>query len=181
MRKVSAVVLMMIVSVLVASPALAGGHRVGAGVNVLSPDGDLDDGVGGYVSHMFDISDMLATYVGISHVAGDFDLTVDDVVYEGSYTATQLEAAFLVQWHMDAITPYAGMGGGYSYLDFDNMNVGDKLSLFYVLGLLVPVGENLSLEASARLSYLRPRSYNPQVETVDMDAWMFRVGATWDF
>ncbi|MBT7065505.1 MAG: hypothetical protein HN919_04330, partial [Verrucomicrobia bacterium] len=150
-------------------------------VNVLSPNGDLDDGSGGYISHMFDISDMLATYIGISHVSGDFDLTVDDVVYEGSYTATQLEAAFLVQWHMDSITPYAGMGGGFSYLKFDDMNVGDKLSLFYLFGLLVPVSEHVSLEASARLSYLRPRSYRPHIETVDMDAWLIRVGATWDF
>jgi hypothetical protein len=61
------------------------------------------------------------------------------------------------------------------------MNVGDKLSLFYAFGLLLPVGENLSLEAGARLNYLRPRSYRPQRETIDMDGWIFRLGVTWDF
>ncbi len=179
MRKISAVVT--VLSVLVTASAMAEGHRIGAGVNVSSPSGDMDDGVGGYISHMFDISDLLATYVGVSHVSGDYAVTVDEVAYGGSYTSTQLEAAFVAQWRMDAMTPYAGIGGGYSYLSFDTMNVGDKLSMFYMFGLLVPVGESLGVEASARLSYLRPRSYNPQQETVDMDEWLFRIGAYWAF
>ncbi len=181
MHKVSVAVLIAIAFAMVVSPVMAQGHRVGAGIGVLSPIGDMDDGVGGYVSHMFDISDMLATYVGVSRISGDYDLMIDEEQYKGSYSSTQLEAAFLVQWQLNSISPYAGVGGGYSIINFDDMNVGDKLSLFYTFGLLVPVGDNLSLEAGARLNYLRPRSYRPQRETVDMDSWLFRLGITWDF
>lgn len=182
MHKVSTVVLVVLAMVaLGASSTLAQGHRVGGGINVMSPNGDMDDGVGGYVSYMFDISDMLGTYVGVSRVAGDYDLTADGETYKGSYSATELEAAFLVQWQMDNLAPYAGVGGGYNFISFDDMNVGDKLSLFYTFGLLLPVGDNLSLEASARMTYLRPRSYRPYIETVDMDGWLFRLGVTWDF
>jgi hypothetical protein len=181
MHKVSVAVLIAITFAMMVSPAVAQGHRVGAGINILSPIGDMDDGSGGYVSYMFDISDMLATYVGVGRVSGDYDLVVDEEQYKGSYDSTQVEAAFLVQWQMETLAPYAGVGGGYNFINFDDMNVGDKLSLFYTFGLLLPVGDNLSLEASARLNYLRPRSYRPQTETVDMDSWMFRLGVTWDF
>jgi len=181
MHKVSVVVVALIASVMLVSPVMAQGHRVGAGINVMSPLGDMDDGVGAYVSYMFDISDMLATYVGVSHISGDYDLVVDDVQYKGGYSGTAAEAAFLVQWHMDALSPYAGIGGGWTSLSFDDMNVGDKLSLFYTFGLLLPVSDTLSLEASARLQDLRPRSYRPQTETVDMDGWLVRLGLTWDF
>ncbi|MBL7076488.1 MAG: outer membrane beta-barrel protein [Kiritimatiellae bacterium] len=181
MQKISVAVLIVITFAMLVSPAAAQGHRVGAGINILSPIGDMDDGSGGYVSYMFDISDMLATYVGISRVSGDYDLVIDEVQYKGSYESTEVEAAFLVQWQMAALTPYAGVGGGFTDITFDDMNVGDKLSLFYAFGLLFPVGDNLSLEASARLNYLRPRSYRPTKETIDMDGWLFRLGVTWDF
>ncbi len=181
MHKVSVAVLIAIALAVMVSPVGAQGHRVGAGIGVMSPLGDVDDGVGGYASYMFDISDMLATYVGISRMSGDYDLVVDEERYKGSYDSTQLEAAFLVQWQMESLAPYAGVGGGYSFINFDDMNVGDKLSLFYTFGVLVPVGDNLSIEAGARLNYLRPRSYRPQKETVDMDNWLLRLGVTWDF
>ncbi|MDP6490898.1 MAG: hypothetical protein QGG69_03885, partial [Kiritimatiellia bacterium] len=116
MHKVSVVVLALIASVMLVSPVMAQGHRAGAGINVMSPLGDMDDGVGGYVSYMFDISDMLATYVGLSHISGDYDLVVDGVQYRGGYSGTSAEAAFLVQWHMDTISPYAGIGGGWTSL-----------------------------------------------------------------
>lgn len=192
MYKVSVAVMVVVSFAMLVPSAVAQGQRAGAGIVVMSPLGDVDDGAGGYVSYMFDISDMLATYVGFSHVSGDYELSVStpsDVdggeptveQHEGSYSATQAEAAFLVQWAMDVITPYAGVGGGYSWISFDDMNVGDKLSLFYTVGLLYPVRDRLRLEAGARLSYLRPRSYRPQRETVDMDGWWFRLGATWEF
>ncbi|NQU38460.1 MAG: outer membrane beta-barrel protein [Lentisphaerae bacterium] len=181
MRKLSAAVIVTLVSVLFTCSAKAEGHRVGAGVNISSPNGVADDGTGGYISHMFDISDVLATYVGISHLSGDFALTDEGVEYKGSYTATQLEAALVAQWRTDYVTPYVGLGGGYNYLSFDNMDVGNKLALFYIFGLRVPVGESFGIESSARLSYLRPRSYNPQIETVDMEEWLIRLGAYWSF
>ena len=198
MHKVSVVILIVATFAMLVSPAAAQGHRVGAGIGVMAPLGDMDDGAGVYGSYMFDISDMLATYVGVGYFAGDYDIDIEQELsaeesdpaiegtqyelrqYTGGYESTLLEAALVFQWQMDALTPYAGVGGGYNFISFDDMNVGDKLSLFYTFGLLFPVGENLSLEASARINYLRPRSYNPDTETVDMDSWVFRLGVTWD-
>ena len=125
MRKISIAVIVILVSVLVSGSALAEGHRVGAGLNFSSPSGVADDGSGGYISHMYDISDLLATYIGISHVSGDFALTEEGVEYKGSFTATQIESAFVAQWRTEHVTPYAGLGGGYNYLSFDDMDARD--------------------------------------------------------
>jgi hypothetical protein len=176
LRIISAAIVMLAMS----SAGFAQAQRFGVGAMVDGPAGDTDTAPGAYATYMHDLTELLTAFGGVSYSAGDYDLE-EQIQRSGSFTSIAVEGGLAARFELEGLTPYAGFGGAYHYLDFDDMNVSDKLSLLYMGGALVPMGPGFDLDASVRFRFLRPKSYYPELDAIDMDAWTVRVGGIWSF
>jgi hypothetical protein len=160
---------------LLAGAAAADGSRVGVGPEYDFVSGDADDAWGGYATYTRDVTELLAVQFGASYVGGDFDFT-PELDREGSYTSFGLDGLLLVRREDVVFTPYAGVGAGYYFNDFDDVSVNDKLAMLFLAGFRLPLADTLDFDMSLRFRFLRPDTYEQDLTEVSMDAWVLRAG-----
>lgn len=152
-------------------------QRISVGPQYDLVTGDADNAFGGYGSYNLDLTGPLGLIVEGSYVQGDFSVPAGS----GNYTILSLGAALVFTGQFDIWSPYAGAGGADNFNDFDNVDYGDKLSMFWLAGTRLALGEAATADFSVRYRGLRPDSQNhPEIGEIDMDGWIVRAGLVFE-
>ncbi|MGQ9662749.1 MAG: hypothetical protein ACUVWX_10515 [Kiritimatiellia bacterium] len=182
-RSFGAVLVTLMLAMWWASAALALGpsHRIGLGGQYDMVSGDTDDAWGGYLYYVLDLPKPMAVMLEAAYVTGEFDVEAG----AGDYAIMSLAGAILVQRSSNLLSPYAGVGVGRYFTDFDedrgSVRYEDKYGMFVLAGTRLALGGSLSADVSVRYRVLHPSSLWPiKPNPIDMDAWSFRIGLTLD-
>lgn len=140
--------------------------------------GDTDDGMGAYGSYRIKLPEPMSILVDASYTTGDFDIAAGS----GSYSSLAIGAAIMFEHDLGTWTAYGGTGGANHFNDFDNLEYGNKLSMVVFGGARVPLNERLGADFSLRYRTLRVDADDADAEPnlIKMDAWVFRLGVTYD-
>ena len=157
-----------------AAPGGFGPQRIGAGLQYDLVTGDADNAYGAYLKYQLDLPDPMALIIDLSWATGEFDVPAGS----GDYTSTALGIALVAQKDMGDWTPYAGAGGANHWNDYDNVNYDNKLSMFWLAGARLDLGNGFECDMNLRMRFLDVDSNDPVVDNINMDAIVFRVGVT---
>ena len=153
----------------------ASADRIGGGLEYDMATGDVDDGLGLFVTYFQEIDELLGYQLGLNYVSGDYSLPGSS----GDYTRTGVDAALVFRFPQDTYTTYLGAGAGFHFNDFSGLEIQDKLSIFFLAGAYVDISEDVDLDVSVRYRYLQPDNISPGVDSVEMDSLVVRVGVSW--
>lgn len=183
MRTLFATALIAIVCFIVsAQPAMSQlpiGPNIGIGLEYDNVTGDTDNGIGAYAYYEIPLTGPLSALLELNYVTGDFDIPAG----KGSYTSIGLGAAFMISGQTGEWTPYAGVGGDNHFNDFEDINYGNKLSLFCFGGAKRPIGDGINFDISLRYRTLRVGSIDEKIlpNPINMDAIVIRSGVVFEF
>lgn len=156
-----------------APPACA--DRLGGGLEYDLSSGDADSAVGLFATYFQEIDDLIGYQLGISHVAGDYDLAG----MSGDFSRTGVDAAIVFRFPQDTYTTYVGAGTGYHFNDFDGLDVQNKLSMCFLAGAYIELSDTIDLDLNVRYRFLQPDVITAGIEEIGMDALVLRVGVSW--
>ncbi len=157
---------------------MAAGQRIGAGLEYDIALGDIDNGIGGYVSYEIDLPAPMTLMFEVVYAGGDFDVAAGS----GSYGIVGVGGALLFMHDFDAWTGYLGAGCHNSFNDFASINYDDKLSMLWIAGARFAIADRLSADVGLRYRTLRIDSIDKTIEPnpLDADAILLRVGLVYE-
>lgn len=149
-----------------------GGQRFGVGPEYSVVTGDADDGAGVYGYYQIDMEGPIAAMLEVNYFTGDYDIAAGS----GTYEVFAFGGGLVFNYELEGWTPYAGAGAANNWSDFEDLDYDDKLSIFWFGGARADLSETVSIDGSLRYRGLQPDSLDSTVGTIDMDAWVLRVG-----
>jgi opacity protein-like surface antigen len=165
-----------------ASVSVRGGealsHRISGGVEIDTVMADVDTGYGVYLAYEVDLPKPISLMLDCSYIGGDFNVASG----AGSYTSLGIGAYLIFKHQIDQWTPYIGCGGVDHFNHFDNVKYDNKLSMVWLAGSQLNLGDRLSLDASLRYRTLRVNADDTTIKPnpLDMDSLVIRVGVMYE-
>ena len=153
-------------------------HRLTGGVEIDTAMADVDTGTGVYFAYEIDLPKPISLMLDCSYIGGDFNVPPG----AGAYTSLGIGAYLIFKHKVGEWTPYIGCGGVDHFNHFDNVKYDNKLSMVWLAGSQLKLGERLSLDVSLRYRTLRVNADDRTVEPnpLDMDSLVVRGGLMYE-
>ena len=153
-------------------------HRLTGGVEIDTAMADVDTGTGVYLAYEIDLPEPISLMLDCSYIRRDFNVPSG----AGTYTSLGIGAYLILKHKVGEWTPYVGCGGADHFNHFDNVKYDNKLSMVWLAGSRLNLGERLGLDASLRYRMLRVNADDTTVKPnpLDMDSLVIRVGLVYE-